>query len=482
MISDVLFDAKYEIEKYLVDPIFAEAYKDEDLKQKLHGLIANMEEIQRTLDTPPGIEELFWSLISKIKERCIRSGIEFDDFGKELDSRRIQPFRLHFSQGRGTREVVIRSAINAQQLLNIAFENYRFLTGYDAVFSFEDDYIEAVISPLHQISTQELYEKLFNLTSLEFFEYNYGSVISDLEIKQENQGNSVKTIVIGPITDSTSVLLNKSSDFLDGSLSIKISGVQISSHDQAIECLLKYSNSIFFQLDLALGLPLNIQRHNITIVGETNNFIHTDFELQFPNCQYDPEPLSLYWYARSAKDMPLLQYLAYYQAIEYYFPLYSQIKIKNDIQAILKTPGFNVHKDSDIVKILNASKSGTWKGAWSERTQLVAVVKECVSGSLLKTFLEENEDRKSFFQKKQKGLNLERIPLDTDDDQLFSSVVNRVYDLRCRVVHAKNENVSMDVESILPFSKSANLLKFDIDLIRFIAVQVLIRSSYEFDE
>jgi hypothetical protein len=40
--------------------------------------------------------------------------------------------------------------------------------------------------------------------------------------------------------------------------------------------------------------------------------------------------------------MPLLQFLAFYQVIEFYFPTYSQAEAHRKLKAILKDPPFGV--------------------------------------------------------------------------------------------------------------------------------------------
>ena len=53
----------------------------------------------------------------------------------------------------------------------------------------------------------------------------------------------------------------------------------------------------------------------------------------------------------------------------------------------------------------------------------------------------------------------------------------RVYDIRCKVVHTKNSDGREREEMILPFTKEADLLLDDVELVRFLARRVLIASS-----
>ena len=104
-----------------------------------------------------------------------------------------------------------------------------------------------------------------------------------------------------------------------------IEGLSISNHDQAVQLLETVADALFFEIDIRFNIPLGLRKVRRPLVRP---LIKSDElsrkPLQFPNCRYDREPASLYWYGRSATGMPLLQFLAFYQAIEYYFPVYSQ--------------------------------------------------------------------------------------------------------------------------------------------------------------
>jgi hypothetical protein len=53
----------------------------------------------------------------------------------------------------------------------------------------------------------------------------------------------------------------------------------------------------------------------------------------------------------------------------------------------------------------------------------------------------------------------------------------RIYDIRCKVVHTKSLEDGGGEDMILPFSKEADLLIDDVELIQFLARRVLIASS-----
>ena len=177
--------------------------------------------------------------------------------------------------------------------------------------------------------------------------------------------------------------------------------------------------------------------------------------------EYDEIPVSLYWYARSATGMPLLQYLAYYQVIEFYYPTYSQAEARKRIKNILKDPAFRPDKDADIGKILSLFNYRGRLG--DEKTQLKATISECVSIEDLRNFISSDDNRRDFFQSKHKGISTNKILLENENVDLITQVCNRVYDIRCKIVLTKEESHGETLDILLPYSKEAEQLIYDID-------------------
>jgi hypothetical protein len=62
---------------------------------------------------------------------------------------------------------------------------------------------------------------------------------------------------------------------------------------------------------------------------------------------------------------------------------------------------------------------------------------------------------------------------------ICSQVADRIYDIRCKIVHTKGDEKDGDIELLLPYSKEAEKLGHDIDLVRFVAQKVLVYVSKE---
>jgi hypothetical protein len=132
-----------------------------------------------------------------------------------------------------------------------------------------------------------------------------------------------------------------------------------------------------------------------------------------------------------------------------------------------------------VSRLLNAIKVGKAAGFGDERAQLRATTLSCVDAQDLRSFLNSDERFAKFYstQSQWKEVSTEKIPLSTVDADLRNAVADRIYDIRCKIVHTKADGGPSRSELLLPFSKEADLLAFEIELTRYIARAVLVSSS-----
>ena len=170
--------------------------------------------------------------------------------------------------------------------------------------------------------------------------------------------------------------------------------------------------------------------------------------------------------------MPLMQFLAFYQAIEYYFPIYFEYEAKRSIQGVLRSPSFRIDCDSDIARLLQSVRSSGGRGFGDELSQLNATLKECISAADLRTYLSESNQRREFFSKS-KLLKVHKIPLDAPSADIVKDVAERVYEIRCRIVHTKVSHRGDESEPLLPYTAEERNLHFDIALLKFLALKII---------
>lgn len=372
--------------------------------------------------------------------------------------------------GRDTRWTSFRSAESIKEVLELDFENYSFLGDFVAVANYSLGTIEAVIRPVNGMPRSFLEQRIFGETE-------DGEEIAPILLEQSSHGRKIE-IRLGYASDVMR-LLAAGPFSRNGALSISITGLAISQHNQSLNILRKLSDSLFFQLDLQDGFALSLvkDRRFIRRPGHRSRRRPPErAQLEFPKIEFDEGPSSLYWYGRSALGMPLLQFLAFYQVIEYYYPTYSQEEARRRIRAILKDPTFRTDRDGDIGKVLTAV-SGHGRGFGDERSQLRATINACIDPNDLRNFLEEDDERADFFTAKQKGLTDHKLPLANSSADLRAPVADLIYDIRCKIVHTKGETPDGEVELLLPFSKEAELLFYDIELMQYVARKVLIAAG-----
>jgi len=199
--------------------------------------------------------------------------------------------------------------------------------------------------------------------------------------------------------------------------------------------------------------------------------------IEYPRQKYSESAISLYWYARRARGMPLLQFLAFYQSIEFFFPCYSQVELRKKLATILKNPIFRPDRDGDVDRIISAIRISRSGGLGDERSQLRAVINQCVSAEEIQSFLQDDPDQVDHHSGKTSKPRYHKIPLANKNLDLRNDVADRIYDIRCKIVHNKNDACDGEIEILLPFSDDAEYLMYDIDLLQFVAKSVLISAS-----
>lgn len=412
----------------------------------------------------------FEAKTSLLVERCKTAGIKCELKEFDGDSWAI----VHLPNGRQSRPITVWPERNTiDSLLSVPFEKYTFLGEYSAIACYATHTIEAGFT-WARVPSRDLMRAFKNDSTVENRDDAEGQPFT---IRGgDNAPNCV--IVIGPCSDAFAVLnhgLVAPSDHK--SITIQVTGVRISTHDEAVETLEHLTNSLFFQIDLARGIVLTLRRdHRRRRRFTQRRRVGESPPIEFPRTEYDSAPMSLYWYGRSSLGMPLLQFLAYYQCVEFYFPTYYQAEQKRRIRNILKNPTFRPDREADIGRVLAALNTSSRKGVPDEKSMLRATIHECLDAASLRSYFEAREDRVEFFAAKTKGLTEIKIPIKSPDTDLRDLVSDRIYDIRCKIVHTKS-GANDDVELLLPFSNEAQQLDEDIALIEFIAQNVLVAGS-----
>ena len=99
---------------------------------------------------------------------------------------------------------------------------------------------------------------------------------------------------------------------------------------------------------------------------------------------------------------------------------------------------------------------------------------ECITEERIREFVRADPVRETFLTSVDKSLTDKRLVLEKSNIELIDQVTDRIYDIRCKIVHTK---VDDEFQLLLPFSKEASLLNHDIALLELLAQQALIVGS-----
>ncbi|GAA3057459.1 hypothetical protein GCM10017562_22880 [Streptomyces roseofulvus] len=193
--------------------------------------------------------------------------------------------------------------------------------------------------------------------------------------------------------------------------------------------------------------------------------------VRFPEVAIEPEISVLFRFAGSATENPPLAFLSYYQVLESFFPAAGRRSALKKIERELTNPLFNRHNDKHLMRLLNVGESAATA---SEAAHLKMLLDEFVRGDILADFFKENQWGKHFTKQGPiKGIE-ENINLDNRQTPLTHQVAERVYRIRNRIVHAKDDPKYQETPALLPQSDEAESLWPDIDLVRLLVCEVIL--------
>lgn len=255
------------------------------------------------------------------------------------------------------------------------------------------------------------------------------------------------------------------------SLTLQIRGAKAGTQEEAAESLVRIADSVLFAVDEATELPLALERDLKS--RKTKYSRQESFPVNAVDSEYDRAAMSLYWSAKAASSMPLIQFLAYYQVLEFYFQRYTQQETWNAMRKVLKHPRFDPRRDDDIGRLFRAANVNPnprdKKPGRGQLARLTAVIRECVSTAELRSFIADKKARYEFYKCTQPEMLVrkDRLSGDSFSDPL-SKAAKRISDIRNRIVHAEEGQ-----EPLLPSDPEVEDLKYDIELVEYLARRVL---------
>ena len=119
---------------------------------------------------------------------------------------------------------------------------------------------------------------------------------------------------------------------------------------------------------------------------------------------------------------------------------------------------------------LQANRRAVFGG---EKDQLRNAVEQCISSQELRDFLGDDERMRYYNDLDSQKISTVRLTAGSADHR--NDVALRVYEIRNRIVHTKSEHENLD--PLLPLDPEVDLLRHDIEVVRFLARKVLTASA-----
>lgn len=229
------------------------------------------------------------------------------------------------------------------------------------------------------------------------------------------------------------------------------------------------ADSLLFELDVKFGLPISlVPRERVPVQGRPRRLLRQK-HLSFPSTSIPREVAALFAFAAEASDNPPFAFLSYYQVLEYYMPLTSRRDALKRIRREMRDFSFDISNDASVLRVLNAAERA--KGL-SEEDALKILVRDCVREDKLKEFF-GSDDFADHFSRKGPIIGVPAVNLNATNESVQVQAAKRVYALRNRIVHAKDDPKYAETPQLLPRSAEANSLSPDVMLARFLALETI---------
>lgn len=194
--------------------------------------------------------------------------------------------------------------------------------------------------------------------------------------------------------------------------------------------------------------------------------------LPLPTAKFNSDIISFYQLGMS-NNIPVLQFLAFYQVLEFFFNTVSDEQLYNKLARQLKDPKFNTthpHLDRLIQDVLDH------KRITDETEMLKNVLSKFVDEMELIKFIEsyENHLSEKIYSKKRNIFGVE-IEVKLTPGHVISNVAKTIKAIRNALVHS-SDSYERSARHI-PFSKSTEMIKREIPLVKFLAERVIIASA-----
>lgn len=404
------------------------------------------------------------SPLNQVFNRCQVLGLPMTWRISDTGGRRYHYLLVQFPAGRGTHQIFVTQS-NAAELLAIDFSQIEFFADFDGYIDRSTGIVKCSVSPGY-------YRDLSDIPGASKIDPSIpttpGDYKSERNWKYEVSREDLTIGLTQPSALDEALLRRAYAVFF-------LSGIDLSDIDLVCSQMELLSSSFFFDLDVNFDLPQTLSRKSNLLPVPSPALARSP--LPFPVNEYPKEPASLYFYGRTSFGMPLVEFLAYYQCMEYFFPVYANREAATRLRMVLTDPRFRLSEDESVVRAISAVLPLASRRA-TERELLRLVIRGISTAQVIRELIESNPAFTEHFCTKSQALSgAERLNLADGAPDLRDQVADRIYQIRCRIVHTKFEGGEESIDLLLPTSREVRSLTPDLTMLRMLARQALIANS-----
>lgn len=236
-------------------------------------------------------------------------------------------------------------------------------------------------------------------------------------------------------------------------------------------CLFELSYLKHIHFRLAEEWPIRERRLHRPERFEFGELIR-GYELSLPTPKFNSEIISFYQLGMSS-DIPILQFLAFYQVLEYFFVTISDEQLYNKLSRHLKDPKFNITPRylDRLIQEVNEHRRIT-----DETEMLKNVLNKFVDEAELIKFIQAYQDYlgEKLYTKKRDVFG-EEVEVKLETGHVIGNVSKTIKAVRNALVHS-SDHYGRSARHI-PFTKSTEIVKREIPLVKFLAERIIIASA-----
>lgn len=421
------------------------------------------------------------TLENELERRCAAAGLtvkeETEEF-EETDGTRYRQVHGWVISSTGqdfSGKILLQHHGDIEFALTTKFEEFRPIPGHEGMWSLDGGTIEAELI---------LHPTLFE------YEHAFASLLGRLDLyKHDQDPKSVMISFPRGAADPAVTLRFASPELLiwrttspavhlinrDALIPcIRIEGLHLRSESEAKDRLVSISNGALLEVERQTDVAARLRTHYPWKIS----FDDQRSKATLHHVDSTPEviPMGLYMHARLETSNLAAQFLGFYQVLEYFFPRYSNPalvrKLGEAITDALPSLG-GALSEAQLRRILERTQLNRGRGADSEVEQLKRILKAIVNPPELRHFFIDKNFHQ-FYSSPDAPIVEERIMVEDSSRDLRDDTAQRLYKIRCRIVHAKADP---DDDVFIPFAAEVAELEPDVQLIRFLSQRALWHSA-----